>query len=215
MRILTTYPYFAAYSLATVGRHHKEPFSTGYAEEAAARDKHCRGRLAKFKVDVVCLSHADIFGYLVAEGKIGTELSVAHLGIDSAYCHRILHTLTLECTRKPRCYTIDVTLIDVDGYLILAEHVYLSYQCSGTDILPKFGRKTAQLPVVCGLHLQIVCPLAHKCQILLHIIQTLLHLGKLHTAIERILMQTLDEQVKLALCKFVVLFGTQILLARG
>ena len=82
LRILTADADFTLHCLSALWRHYVDPFSSCLLVECASWDKDSLLRLAELKVQVICLSCADVGRLLSAELEVCLELALAYFRID-------------------------------------------------------------------------------------------------------------------------------------
>ena len=212
LRVLAAYADGAAIGFAPIRGEYENPLAASSLEERAARDDNRLFWLPQFEVDVVGLARADIFGALTLEDKVTTELAFAHLGINLANLELILLVASRKSGSKPLTDAIDIVLIDLCLYLIIREVIELAYLLSRLDALAQFHIEQSQFAVDGRADFELVLALANQHHILTHILQVILHLVHLNGAIDRVLLQTLGNQLPLLGRELIVLLRLDVIL---
>ncbi len=204
--------YLAAISLLAILVEDEDPLTARHTVERALRDDDGLLRLSELQVDIVGLTCADVAGAHALEDEVDTEPAVPYLGIDLAHLQGVTLAVLLEGGGQSRFHTVDVVLVHLCLYLIVAQVVNDAYLLSCRDALPQFYIEQTYLAGDGAADIELLLALAHQLHVLLHRREVVCHLLHLRAAQLGILLQSLTNQLVLLHGEVVVFFCLEIFL---
>ncbi len=212
----------AAIGFLAILVENEDPLAARHTVERALGDDDGLLRLSELQIHIIGLARADVVRAHALEDEVDAELAVPHLGIDLAHLQGVTLAILVEGGSESGLHAVDVVLIHLCLYLIVAQVVHHTYLLSCRHALSQFHIQQTHLAGDGAADIELLFTLAHQLHIFLHRRKVICHLLHLRAAQLGILLQSLVHQgvllhgeVVVFLCLEIFLLGIELFLVQS